>query len=445
VSAPGAPDVALEAALEAWQDDAAVAEGAARPSGAAALSAHLLALSFVALAVGLAARTPVPGAGRLAELVALVALYVVAYRVEFTASGGSMVPTQPVLVALLLAGSPALVPLGVLAAVLVASFDAPASGARGYDWAVRVLPAWHSVGPVAVLLAAGSTSPGPGDWRWLVLGTLAQFALDAVVAVVRMASIGVSPLVLVRPLWWTFRLDALMGVIGVLVVFGSRGAPPGVVVALVAAPVVLVRMLGRDRVEQVEQSRSLGAAFESASLEAVSDPMTGLGNRRRWERALADAERRAQDDPALRVGVLMADLDGLKHTNDSYGHDAGDALIRAFAEVLVEAVPADAVVARLGGDEFGVLVLLDDDAHGEDGDGTGTGDALLRALRAGIASRAASGGAALSASLGWACSPPLGSITAAAAAADEQAALDKRRRRAGRRADPPPALPAAAG
>ena len=141
---------------------------------------------------------------------------------------------------------------------------------------------------------------------------------------------------------------------------------------------------------------------------------------------MADAEQRLQEDPSLRVSVVMADLDGLKYANDTYGHDAGDALIRAFAEVLVETVPAAAVVARLGGDEFGVLV------EGEDVDG----ESLLRAVRAATARRGATGGVPLSASLGWACVPPLASVVEAASAADEQAALDKRRRRAGRRTDP---------
>ncbi len=429
VALDGAVDGALDAALEAWQDDAVVAEGVTRPTPVAALTAHALALAFVAVAVVLAARGAAPDADRLAHLGALVGLYVVAYRVEFTATAGSMVPTQPVLVALLAAGSPQLVPLGVLAAVLAGSLDAPASGGRLYDWSVRVLPAWHSLAPVAVLLAAGVHVPGPGDWRWLALATLAQFALDALVAAVRMASIGVNPLVLVRPLWWTFRVDALMGVIGVLVVLGAGQAPTAVVVGLVAAPVVLVRMLGQDRVEQAEQSRSLGAAYESASLEAVSDPMTGLGNRRLWERAVVDADQRHQDDPALRVGVLMADLDGLKYANDTYGHDAGDELIRAFAEVLLETAPAGAVVARLGGDEFGVLVR---------GDGA-DGDDLLHAVRAAVAGRGTAGGVALSASLGWACAPPLATVPEAVAAADAAAVQDKRRRRAGRRSDAQPA------
>ena len=426
MSAPETADVALEAALGAWHDDAAVGEGAARPTRVAAGAAYALAVTFIVLAIALAAHAATPGAGRLAHLGALVALYVVAYRVEFTASAGSMVPTQPVLVALLVVGSPWLVPLGVLVAVLVGGHDTPPSGSRGYDWAVRVLPAWHSLGPVAVLAGAGVTAPGVGDWRWLALGTVAQFALDALVAAARMASIGVSTLVLVGPLWWTFRVDALMGVIGIMIVFGAGNAPAVVAVALVAAPVLLVRMLGHDRVVHVQQTRSLGAAFETASLEAISDPMTGLGNRRRWERAVADAEQRLQEDPSLRVSVVMADLDGLKYANDTYGHDAGDALIRAFAEVLAETVPAAAVVARLGGDEFGVLV------EGEDVDG----EALLRAVRAATARRGATDGVPLSASMGWACVPPLASVVEAASAADEQAALDKRRRRAGRRTDP---------
>lgn len=57
----------------------------------------------------------------------------------------------------------------------------------------------------------------------------------------------------------------------------------------------------------------------------------------------------------LTVEVLMADVDHLTRVNDTFGHDAGDDLLQAFAAVRREAAPAGAVVARIGGDEFGIL------------------------------------------------------------------------------------------
>src|SRR3954469_13204135 len=76
VSAADTREPALDAALEAWHDHAAVGEGASRPSQRAALTAHALALGFVVVAVVLAAHGPLPKAEQVAELVALTGLYV---------------------------------------------------------------------------------------------------------------------------------------------------------------------------------------------------------------------------------------------------------------------------------------------------------------------------------------------------------------------------------
>lgn len=421
-------DALAESALEDWRDYQSIGASVSRPGRTAALTAFLLAAGYVVAAVLVSLTEPLDSGARIAEFVALVGLYVMAYRVEFHASAGSMVPTQPVLVALIVLGPVELVPLGVLAGVLLGSIGAEPHDGSWYGWSVRVLPAWHSLGPVAVLLASGVPQPGPQHWPWLVLALAAQFAIDAVTAMLRMGSAGVRLRVLAAPLLWTFRVDALMAILGAAIVFSSAGAPRWVVVCLVAVPVVLVRMLGRDRAEHVEQSRSLGAAYQTASVEAACDAMTGLGNRRRWELALRDAASRIGQDPRLQVTVVAADLDGLKYANDTFGHEAGDGLITAFAEVLVEAAPG-AELARLGGDEFAVLMV---------GDQTADGAALVERIRAAVERRGTVHGASLSASLGWASCPPCASVADAARAADEAAGDDKRRRRAGRRTDPPP-------
>jgi diguanylate cyclase (GGDEF)-like protein len=86
---------------------------------------------------------------------------------------------------------------------------------------------------------------------------------------------------------------------------------------------------------------------------ADRDFLTGLLNNRSFEAAL---HRRCSG--ARRFAILLADLDGLKATNDRDGHAAGNALLRTAAAGLEAEVRAGEEVARIGGDEFGVLTDL---------------------------------------------------------------------------------------
>ncbi len=85
--------------------------------------------------------------------------------------------------------------------------------------------------------------------------------------------------------------------------------------------------------------------------QARTDPLTGVGNRRRiMERGrefLASAEAQGA---SVYVGIV--DLDDFKGINDRYGHAAGDAVLMGVAKVLQEAIGGHGVVGRLGGDEF---------------------------------------------------------------------------------------------
>lgn len=89
--------------------------------------------------------------------------------------------------------------------------------------------------------------------------------------------------------------------------------------------------------------------------DAVSDPLTGLYNRRGF--VAAAQHLRAV---ALRTGdplmLVYADLDNLKAVNDDEGHNAGDEIIRATATLLTEGLRDADVVARVGGDEFAILL-----------------------------------------------------------------------------------------
>jgi diguanylate cyclase (GGDEF)-like protein len=89
---------------------------------------------------------------------------------------------------------------------------------------------------------------------------------------------------------------------------------------------------------------------------AATDPLTGLANRREFERLLANLPRRG-------FAVLAIDVDNLKPINDEYGHEGGDAVLRAVANTMEGLRRSGDVIARTGGDEFAAL-LLDTDTEG---------------------------------------------------------------------------------
>jgi diguanylate cyclase (GGDEF)-like protein len=85
---------------------------------------------------------------------------------------------------------------------------------------------------------------------------------------------------------------------------------------------------------------------------STHDQLTGLYNRMYFDEAF---DRITHTGP-WPVAILMLDLDNLKETNDSYGHEAGDKLLRHAAQVLSATFRQDDVVARIGGDEFAIIV-----------------------------------------------------------------------------------------
>jgi len=92
------------------------------------------------------------------------------------------------------------------------------------------------------------------------------------------------------------------------------------------------------------------------SYQATHDELTGLINRREFERRLTSALQDIRVQPAVHT-IFYLDLDQFKIINDTCGHHAGDALLQQLTRLLKDKLRSHDVLARLGGDEFGVLLL----------------------------------------------------------------------------------------
>ncbi len=134
-----------------------------------------------------------------------------------------------------------------------------------------------------------------------------------------------------------------------LLIVGQFAAVPWPAAAL--ATVTVLTGMARTSLTVTERLR---ASHE----QAMTDDLTGLGNRRRLLEQLGQAIAGGGE-----VALLLIDLDGFKELNDTLGHDAGDEVLQQIGPRLAETVRAGATLARLGGDEFAVVLAPGDEAQ----------------------------------------------------------------------------------
>jgi len=198
--------------------------------------------------------------------IALVLAYALLTRVRFHAGVGHTVPTQLAFVPMLFLLPTQLVPLLVLLGMVIGNLPDYAVG-RLHPGRALMLPgdAWHAIGPAAVLLAAGATTPAWGDWPWYVLALGAQFAIDLGVYAVRARlALDIPGREQLRALVWVWVVDALLAPLGLLAAFASLAYPYAFLLVLPLA--ALLTLFARERNERLDQALELGGAYRGIAM-----------------------------------------------------------------------------------------------------------------------------------------------------------------------------------
>ena len=177
-------------------------------------------------------------------------------------------------------------------------------------------------------------------WLWSYAIMVTLLLLTAV------ASFAFPALLSSADTYYSFFLNqAVRGLVGMVLIFN-------VYVIYQQLQISRIRRQLTDQVFAVDKVETLA---QEVYKMALLDPLTGLFNRRYIEQRLEDEIKRSERH-GRPLSVILFDLDEFKQVNDTYGHGAGDAMLKAFADRLSKATRGSDASARYGGDEF--LVVL---------------------------------------------------------------------------------------
>ncbi len=257
----------------------------------------------------------------------------------------------------------------------------------GPSFAVFVVRSWWAVAWLALSVATqivriwlnqrcqhAVTSPNEPTYGSLLMVNIVSFFLLSVgvfgllrtaeprlVAVAIVLSLGWMSYVASRFAAFPRMAAALLYLLGWTLAAGLLTSPTLWIIGLVAITFPVAYQVMMKQSHQIIAS-SLNAQYESRQL-SMHDHLTGLGNRRALERWTDErVAGRQAGRGASRFAVLCLDLDGFKAVNDTFGHPAGDELLRQVATRLSTSVRRDDAVYRTGGDEFTILAG-DADGH----------------------------------------------------------------------------------
>src|SRR3954452_18457838 len=196
----------------------------------------------------------------------LIPLYAIACRVRFYVGAGYTIPTQLVLMPMLFAFSPGLVPLAVIAGATLGPLpDVIQRKAHPDRLLLGPANVWHSLGPALVFSVADPGAPNWNDGGIYVLAFAAQVVTDFVISTLReWLALGIPPSIQFALLARVQMVDALLTPIGVMVAFTAEGAPAR---ALLVLPLIaLFGVFAQEREMNIERALELSSAYRGTAL-----------------------------------------------------------------------------------------------------------------------------------------------------------------------------------
>ncbi len=336
------------------------------------------ALSFAIAAVGLAVLGDPARGLSVPVLVAFIIAYLVAERIEFSTGAGYAVPTQLVLVPMLLLLPTPLVPL-IVGGVMVAS------DLRGGVVPARSLlalgDAWFALVPALVLVATGAQVPDLAYWPQYLAALAAQLLVNVGGFGARawLGAMDMSLPELVREMRLAQRVDVLLAPIGLLAAVAAAGRP--VAALLVLALIPLLRGFESEREARIEHSLELGRAYRGTALLLrdlleEDDEYTGHHTEDVVELTVAVAQEMGVDEDTLReaeMGALLHDI-GKIAVPDEIINKPGPLNDEEWAIMKTHTVEGERMLQQVGGllSSVGIVVR----ASHERWDGGGYPDGL---------------------------------------------------------------------
>jgi diguanylate cyclase (GGDEF)-like protein len=199
------------------------------------------------------------------------------------------------------------------------------------------------------------------DYFWTGAPFLATTLITGMDLVTADASTGAQLFYLWPVLYAATFLSRLFVYLTLLVVFAGEAAVlfPLVRLSLALSDMTAMMLaLGMSAVVVVTLRERRDQLLSVLETQALADPLTGLGNRRSFDRDLAHADAWVRRTGGS-LSLLTVDVDHFKMINDTWGHAVGDLALQSVARSLRSAARETDVVARLGGDEFVVLMRCD--------------------------------------------------------------------------------------
>ena len=356
---------------------------AAAPLPARELRAELACGALLVAAVATLALAA-PSARTLQPIVALglIAAFAVAQRVQFEVGIGYTVPSQLVMMPMLILAPPALVPLLVAAGLLIGRLPSYLRRDVHLSRVAFVLPdAFYAVGPALVMAALGPARVGLDDWPLLALALAAQAVFDAGFTGLRIwLALGTPPQMQLRLFAWVLTVDAALAPVGVLA--GVAGARQPLAVALVLPIMGLLAFFARERRAHIDKALALshayrGTALLMSDLLEANDAYTG-GEHSHGVVALALAVGDAlgldgRDRRNLEFAALLHDI-GKIRVPDAIINKPGKLTDEEFEVIKRHPVDGQEMLERIGGvlSEVGLIVRH----HHERWDGRGYPDRI---------------------------------------------------------------------